>query len=239
MSLEPLQHRRLFSPHAYGERLAQLTDKFLHDNPDYVQFAIDSDPALRGVDLESARAQLQSYPGVRALAAHHAAHAMYVEAKALPPEQQGDFLTQARWLAQAAQAETGIDIHPGTTLDVKTFIDHGTGVVIGEQAKIGRGTRMYHDVTLGAAGKPPSDAPRHPELGEDCLVSVDVKILGHVVAGNQVVFGPRVTVQGNVVKIGDGVSIGTGAQIGDHNEIKSGVRIGAGVDIPNDVGLID
>lgn len=230
----------LFRPEDFGERIAQATAQFLRDTPDYVQFAMASDPALQGLSLQGAADQLQAYPGVRALAVHQVAHRFYERAHGMEDEAtRDDLLRQARWWAEAAKMQTGIDIHPGSTIDAKLFIDHGTGVVIGEKAVIGRGTRMYHDVTLGAAGKPPADGKRHPELGEQCLVSVDVKILGHVRAGNHVTFGPRVTVQGNDVTIADGVQIGAGAQIGDHNHIAEKVRIGAGVDIPNGIGLID
>jgi serine O-acetyltransferase len=125
------------------------------------------------------------YPGVHAIAAHRVAHALWQRGWRYLP----------RWLSFAARLFTQIDIHPAACIGERFFIDHGTGVVIGETAEIGRDVTLYHGVTLGGtswrAGK------RHPTLGDHVIVGAGAKILGPItvgaharIAANSVVIDP-------------------------------------------------
>lgn len=116
------------------------------------------------------------YPGIKAIAVHRFAHELHL----------GGARVLARMLSEIAHSETGIDIHPGATIGARCFIDHGTGVVIGETAKIGDGCRIYQQVTLGARSLP-TDADgrvlrgsgqRHPTLEDDVVVYAGATILG-------------------------------------------------------------
>ena len=108
------------------------------------------------------------YPGIKAIAVYRFAHELHL----------GQARVLARMLAEMAHSETGIDIHPNAQIGARCFIDHGTGVVIGETAKIGDGCRLYQQVTLGARSLP-TDADgrvlrgseqRHPTLEDDVVV---------------------------------------------------------------------
>ena len=116
------------------------------------------------------------YPGIKAIAVYRFAHELHL----------GQARVLARMLAEMAHSETGIDIHPGAKIGARCFIDHGTGVVIGETAKIGDGCRLYQQVTLGARSLP-TDADgrvlrgseqRHPTLEDDVVVYAGATILG-------------------------------------------------------------
>lgn len=82
----------------------------------------------------------------------------------------------ARWISQRARRKTGIEIHPGATIGKGLFIDHGSGVVIGETAEIGDNCTLYQGVTLGGTGK--EIGKRHPTLGDNVLVGAGAKVLG-------------------------------------------------------------
>ena len=114
------------------------------------------------------------YPGVKALAYHRIAHKLY---------QKNHYLL-ARWLSQRARHKTGIEIHPGATIGRRVFIDHGTGVVIGETAEIGDDCLLYQGVTLGGTGK--DVGKRHPTLGNNVMVGSGAKVLGPFKVGNNV-----------------------------------------------------
>ncbi len=121
----------------------------------------DRDPAARS-DLEAALL----YPGVHAIWAHRASHALY---------ERGHYFS-ARAISQAARALTGIEIHPGAKLGHGLFIDHGGAVVIGETAEVGDDCTIYQCVTLGGNGK--EQGKRHPTLGRGVMVGAGAKILG-------------------------------------------------------------
>ena len=135
-----------------------------------VEAALQSDPSARSrVEV------IAGFPGPRALLAHRAAHQLHLEGHRL----------LARLLAEAAHRETGIDIHPGASIGESCFIDHGTGVVVGETAVIGRRCTLYQGVTLGArsfprdsAGAFVRDAKRHPTLEDGVVVYANATILG-------------------------------------------------------------
>jgi len=104
-----------------------------------------------------------------------------------------------RMITEHAHGATGIDIHPGAQIDRRFFIDHGTGVVIGETCVIGRGVRLYQGVTLGAKsfpldenGKPIKGIARHPILEDDVIVYSGATILGRITIGRGSVIGGNV-----------------------------------------------
>ena len=149
-----------------------------------VQAAYEGDPAARTVDEV-----LLCYPGVLALIHHRLAHQLY---------QQGLPLL-ARIVAELAHSETGIDIHPGAQIGAGFFIDHGTGVVIGETSVIGRKVRIYQAVTLGAKrfeqdaqGHLQKGLPRHPVVEDGVVIYAGATILGRVTLGAGAVIGGNV-----------------------------------------------
>ncbi|MDD2362810.1 MAG: serine O-acetyltransferase [Oscillospiraceae bacterium] len=90
----------------------------------------------------------------------------------------------ARWLSQRCVRRTNIEIHPGATIGRRLFIDHGTGVVIGETTIIGDDCTIYQGVTLGGTGK--DKGKRHPTLGNNVMVGAGAKVLGPITVGNDV-----------------------------------------------------
>lgn len=88
----------------------------------------------------------------------------------------------ARWLSERGKRKTGIEIHPGATIGKRLFIDHGTGVVIGETAVIGDDVTIFHGVTLGSTGK--ELGKRHPTIGNNVLIGAGAKILGNITIGD-------------------------------------------------------
>ncbi|HXX49397.1 MAG TPA: serine acetyltransferase, partial [Myxococcota bacterium] len=129
------------------------------------------------------------YPGITAITHHRLAHELYRLGAPL----------LARIVAEAAHSTTGIDIHPGARIGDSFFIDHGTGVVIGETAILGDYVRLYQGVTLGARdfpldekGLPVKRAPRHPILEDRVVVYANATILGRVIVGQGSVIGGNV-----------------------------------------------
>lgn len=114
------------------------------------------------------------YSGLHATLAHRAAHKMQMK---------GHKFT-ARLISQSARFLTGVEIHPGATIGKGLFIDHGTGVVIGETAEIGDNCTIYQGVTLGGTGK--DVGKRHPTLGNNVMVGAGAKVLGPVKIGDNV-----------------------------------------------------
>ena len=131
-----------------------------------IESVVDRDPAARNF-VEVAL----MYPGVHAVWAHRASHAMWQRGAYLP----------ARALSQAARFWTNIEIHPGATLGPRLFIDHGAGVVIGETAEVGADVTIYHGVTLG--GTSLNRGKRHPTIGDRVTIGAGAKVLGSLVVG--------------------------------------------------------
>jgi serine O-acetyltransferase len=111
----------------------------------------------------------------------------------------------ARIVAELAHAQTGIDIHPGAQIDAGFFIDHGTGVVIGETAVIGKRVRIYQTVTLGAKRFPTDGEghlqkglPRHPVVEDDVVIYAGATILGRVTLGKGATIGGNVWITDDV-----------------------------------------
>lgn len=146
--------------------------------------AYHGDPAARSVDEV-----LLCYPGVLAMIHHRIAHQFYRQ----------DLPLLARMSSELAHSQTGIDIHPGAQIGPSFFIDHGTGVVIGETAIIGKGVRIYQAVTLGAkrfpsdaSGKLEKGLPRHPIVEDDVVIYAGATILGRVTLGRGCTIGGNV-----------------------------------------------
>ncbi len=140
-----------------------------------VHAAFDGDPAARSIDEV-----LICYPGVTAVIHHRIAHILYRLGAPLI----------ARMIAEIAHSITGIDIHPGAEIGERFFIDHGTGVVIGETTIIGRNVRLYQAVTLGAKrfetdehGALIKGGARHPIVEDDVVIYAGATILGRITIG--------------------------------------------------------
>jgi serine O-acetyltransferase len=149
-----------------------------------VQAAFAGDPAARSPDET-----LFCYPGVTAMIQHRIAHALHRLKVPLIP----------RIVSELAHSATGIDIHPGAEIGPSFFIDHGTGVVIGETCAIGERVRLYQGVTLGARGFPVDDEgqllkglPRHPIVEDDVVIYAGATILGRITIGKGATIGGNV-----------------------------------------------
>jgi len=149
---------------------------------DDVAAAFEGDPAASGYEEIAV-----SYPAIRALAIHRIAHELYLRHVPLIP----------RIMSEYAHDRTGIDIHPGARIGRHFFIDHGTGVVIGETTEIGANVRLYQGVTLGATSIRDSSrlrgVKRHPTVEDDVTIYAGAKILG-----GDTVIGEGSVIGGNV-----------------------------------------
>jgi serine O-acetyltransferase len=167
-----------------------------------VEAALDGDPAAKGPEEVIA-----CYPGLYAIAIYRTAHRLLQEGAAIVP----------RMLTEHAKSRTGIDIHPGARIGSSFFIDHGTGIVVGETTEIGNSVRIYQGVTLGALSikkrngvDPSGNGPhkRHPTIQDEVIIYANATILG-----------------------GDTV-IGRGAIIGGNSfitySVPPGIRVGVG-----------
>jgi serine O-acetyltransferase len=167
----------------------QIAEKLLDDLPEIrrllkldVQAAYDGDPAAKSLDEI-----ILCYPFIKAITVHRIAHILYAEQVPLIPRMMGEW----------AHCKTGIDIHPGATIGESFFIDHGTGVVIGETTEIGNNVKIYQGVTLGALsfskderGRMIRGTKRHPTLMDNVTVYANATILGgKTVVGSNAVIG--------------------------------------------------
>jgi len=153
-----------------------ITERFLLQLPDLrrqvtldLHAAYEGDPAASGLDEI-----LFCYPGTYAVTVYRMAHALLREGAVVIP----------RMMTELAHRRTGIDIHPGAEIGPSFFIDHGTGVVIGETTLIGMGVRIYQGVTLGALSVPQGETRptighrRHPTLEDNVVIYANATILG-------------------------------------------------------------
>jgi serine O-acetyltransferase len=146
-----------------------------------VQAAVAGDPAA-----SSAAEVIVSYPGVQAIVVHRIAHELYRSRVPIIP----------RMMTELIHGRTGIDIHPGATIGDRFFIDHGTGLVIGETTRIGRCVKLYQGVTLGALSVERSAhcaGQRHPTIEDDVTIYAGATILG-----GDTVIGAGSVIGGNV-----------------------------------------
>ncbi len=134
-----------------------------------IKAAYEGDPAATSFDEI-----VFSYPGIEAIATYRIAHILYEKEIPIIP----------RIMTERAHSRTGIDIHPGAKIGPGFFIDHGTGVVIGETCRIGKNVKIYQGVTLGALspfdreGKPRKGEKRHPDIEDDVIIYANATILG-------------------------------------------------------------
>jgi len=149
-----------------------------------VAVTYEGDPACASEDEA-----IYCYPGIHAITNYRIAHSLNSLKVPLLP----------RIITEQAHSATGIDLHPGATIGKKFFIDHGTGVVIGETCRIGDNVKIYQGVTLGAKsfpldmqGNPIKGIPRHPILEDDVIIYSGATILGRVTIGKGSVIGGNV-----------------------------------------------
>ncbi len=169
---------------------------------------IESLPAIRSILLEDIKAAYEgdpaaktmdeivlSYPYIEALAIYRIAHLLYELKVPIIP----------RIMTEKAHSNTGIDIHPGAKIGPHLFIDHGTGVVIGETTTIGKNVKIYQGVTLGALspfdknGLPRKGQKRHPDIGDDVIIYSNATILGgKTIIGKGAVIGGNTWITSSV-----------------------------------------
>ncbi|OHB60732.1 MAG: serine acetyltransferase [Planctomycetes bacterium GWF2_42_9] len=152
-----------------------------------IQAAFEGDPAAASYEEI-----VLSYPGLRAIAIHRIAHELYLKGVPLIP----------RIMTEHAHHETGIDINPGAQIGERFFIDHGTGIVIGETAIIGNNVKIYQGVTLGALapakGQSLRGVKRHPTIEDDVTIYAAATILGDIMIGKGALIGGNVWIKDSV-----------------------------------------
>lgn len=137
-----------------------------------IRVIFERDPAARSV-VEV----VCCYSGLHAIWLHRLSHALYLRGWVLLP----------RMISNFGRFVTGIEIHPGATIGEGLFIDHGTGIVIGETAELGRNVTLYQGVTLGGTGK--EKGKRHPTIGNNVVVASGAKVLGSFTVGDHAKIG--------------------------------------------------
>ena len=173
---------------ADGEKAESLTVEFLEQIPKVQKLlADDAEAQLQGDPAASSKNEvILAYPGLYAIFVYRYAHILYELKVPMIP----------RIMSEYAHGKTGIDINPGATIGEHFFIDHGTGVVIGETAVIGNGVKIYQGVTIGALstrkGQALAGTKRHPTIEDNVIIYANATILG----GDTVV-GKNATVAGN------------------------------------------
>ncbi|MDQ2825055.1 MAG: serine O-acetyltransferase [Verrucomicrobiota bacterium] len=177
---------------ATNAKADELLDSFMSQLPDLrkmlwtdIDAAYEGDPAAKSYEEI-----ILAYPALEAIGIQRMAHVLYLKDLPLIP----------RIMTEWAHGRTGIDIHPGAKIGSHFFIDHGTGVVIGESCEIGSRVKLYHAVTLGARsfqkdehGKIKKGGKRHPTVEDDVTIYPNATVLG-----GETVIGARSTIGGNV-----------------------------------------
>lgn len=168
------------------QKANRIAREFVHELPKLQALLLkDAEAAFEGDPAASSREEvILCYPGMHAILVHRIAHELYLRNVPLIP----------RLMSEQAHSATGIDIHPGATIGEYFFIDHGTGVVIGETTEIGVHAKIYQGVTLGATstrkGQGLRGVKRHPTLGDYVTVYSNASVLGgDVVIGSGSVIG--------------------------------------------------
>ena len=158
-----------------------------------LEFFLDSDPAATSIEEIKF-----AYPGFKAIAIYRISHALYTLG----------YKVQARYISEVAHSATGIDIHPAAVISYPLFIDHGTGIVIGETSKIGKRVKIYQSVTLGAVSlsnaKELRGVTRHPQVGNDVTLYAGASLLGPIKIGNNVTIGSNVFL---LEDVGDNIKV--------------------------------
>lgn len=164
------------------------TDKFIDAFADIkkdlladLDFFMESDPAI-----DSKEEVIITYPGFKAICYYRIAHVL----------RNMGYLLVSRIITEEAHSKTGIDIHPGSKIAAPFFIDHGTGIVIGETAIVGSYVKLYQCVTLGALslskGAKMKNIKRHPTIGNHVTIYACASILGDITVGDDVTIGSNV-----------------------------------------------
>lgn len=154
------------------------------------QAGFDGDPAAGSV-----KEIILTYPGFKAITVHRIGHFLFRKGLPLIP----------RMLNELVHADTGIDIHPGAEIGENFFIDHGTGVVIGETTVIGRGVKIYQGVTLGALSFPKDGCgmllrgqKRHPTIEDNVTIYANATVLGDITVGHDSTIGSNTWIKDNI-----------------------------------------
>ena len=146
-----------------------------------LDFFMESDPAI-----DSKEEVIITYPGFKAICYYRIAHVL----------RNMGYLLVSRIITEEAHSKTGIDIHPGSNIAAPFFIDHGTGIVIGETAIVGSYVKLYQCVTLGALslskGAKMKNIKRHPTIGNHVTIYACASILGDIAVGDNVTIGSNV-----------------------------------------------
>ncbi len=181
----------------FDDKALSVMKEFISSLPEIQRLlSTDVDAAYEGDPAAQSRQEtIFCYPSILALTNHRIANELYrLEVPFLP-----------RMISEKAHSMTGIDIHPGASIGEKFFIDHGTGVVIGETTVIGRNVRLYQGVTLGAKsfpkdehGNPIKGVPRHPIVEDNVIIYAEATILGRITVGKNSVIGGNVWITEDV-----------------------------------------
>lgn len=177
-----------------GEKTQSITDIFFNEVPliyntllNDAKAVLQFDPAAKTIEEV-----LMAYPGFFATAVYRFSHQLIIQGVHILP----------RVFAEYAHSKTGIDIHPGATIGNSFFIDHGTGIVIGETCIIGNNVKIYQGVTLGAlsVNKDRAEMKRHPTIEDNVVIYSGATILGgSTVIGNDSVIGGNVWLTNSVL----------------------------------------
>lgn len=202
-------NKQIFNVCKYGNVFVELSEDELKEKVADITFAfVDKIPEIREVlemDIDafyegdpaaySKDDILLSYPGLLAISIYRMAHELYLLGVPMMP----------RIMTEYGHSETGIDIHPGATIDKYFFIDHGTGIVIGETTSIGKHVKIYQGVTLGGlstkGGQAMKGSKRHPTIGNNVTIYSGASILGgKTIIEDDVVIGGNAFVTESVSK---------------------------------------
>lgn len=168
----------------YIEKLSDIKELLLDD----IDATFNNDPSSK-----SKEEIIVSYPGIYAIMVYRLAHELFINNVPLLP----------RLISEVAHSKTGIDIHPGAKIGKYFFIDHGTGIVIGETSVIGDNVRIYQGVTLGALSLKDAqklkNVKRHPTIKDNVIIYANASILGgDTIIGNNVIIGGNVFITSSV-----------------------------------------
>ncbi len=168
---------------AFFLQLSIISEKLIED----AQFILDYDPAARSIEEI-----ILSYPGFYAIAIYRLANILYKQ----------DVYILPRMMSELAHSKTGIDINPGANIGYPFFIDHGTGIVVGETTIIGNSVKLYQGVTLGALAVRKEDAQtkRHPTIEDNVVIYAGSTILGgNTVIGHDSIIGGNTWITENIL----------------------------------------